>query len=307
MNYYLVFQNKSYKEERNGGYLWAPQKNHAGQSVHHWSDVGKVRKGDIIFNSYKGKMNSIIIAKEDARKHDRPLDLDELDLWEKQGWLVEAEYIDLPNPVVYKNYMEEILRLQGNKYAPFNRIGRGNTGYLFRVTDELADMLFGVVEGYNNVRREEVLTTNSQKEVIAEINNEIESREFLNDTEKELFVKSRIGQSIFKKKLIKLEKKCKLCGVTDERFLIASHIKPWNKSNNYERLDVNNGLLLCPNHDALFDKGYVTFNDNGDILISSSIDEPTCILLNIHNQIKLKINKKQMEYMKWHRKVIFKS
>lgn len=51
------------------------------------------------------------------------------------------------------------------------------------------------------------------------------------------------------------------CGVSDEHFLIDSHIKPWSQSNNQEWLDVNNGLLLCPNHDALFDKGiiYISF------------------------------------------------
>lgn len=95
--------------------------------------------------------------------------------------------------------------------------------------------------------------------------------------------------------------KCKLCGASDERFLIASHIKPWVHSNNKERLDVDNGLLLCPNHDALFDKGYISFEDNGDILISASIDESTRLLFNINNKFKIKMNKKQLQYMQWHR------
>ncbi|MDQ7864888.1 HNH endonuclease signature motif containing protein [Peribacillus frigoritolerans] len=85
------------------------------------------------------------------------------------------------------------------------------------------------------------------------------------DTEKESIIKARIGQSSFKSALLYEEKKCKLCGVTDSRFLIASHIKPWSQSNNYERLDKNNGLLLCPNHDALFDKGYISFKEDGSI------------------------------------------
>jgi predicted restriction endonuclease len=47
--------------------------------------------------------------------------------------------------------------------------------------------------------------------------------------------------------------------VMKEHFLIASHVKPWSESNHQERLDVNNGLLHCPNHDDLFDKGYISF------------------------------------------------
>lgn len=92
-------------------------------------------------------------------------------------------------------------------------------------------------------------------------------------TEKEWIIKSRIGQSLFKKVLLLVEKKCRLCGVSYEQFLVASHIKPLSQSNHQEQLDVNNGLLLCPNHDALFDKGYIRFDDDGTILISDSWDE----------------------------------
>jgi predicted RNA-binding protein with PUA-like domain len=124
-------------------------------------------------------------------------------------------------------------------------------------------------------------------------------------TEKEQIVKSRIGQSLFKRKLLSMEKKCKLCGVSDERFLVASHIKPWSESDNQERLDVNNGLLLCPNHDALFDKGYISFDKDVRILISASLDEATKVFLNINETLKVALNVGQQEYMKWHRENIF--
>jgi putative restriction endonuclease len=53
--------------------------------------------------------------------------------------------------------------------------------------------------------------------------------------------------------------------------LIASHIKPWAKSNNSERLDGNNGLLLAPHADKLFDRGWISFQDNGDILCANDL------------------------------------
>lgn len=125
------------------------------------------------------------------------------------------------------------------------------------------------------------------------------------DTEKEQIIKSRIGQSFFKKALLSVEKKCRICGVTDERFLIASHIKPWSQSNHKERLDVNNGLLLCPNHDALFDKGYISFDDDGTILISDTLDEVTKVFLNINKTMNIRMNERQKQYMKWHRENLF--
>ncbi|MGP4069744.1 HNH endonuclease [Halobacillus sp. B29] len=121
------------------------------------------------------------------------------------------------------------------------------------------------------------------------------------ETEKEQVIKSRIGQSTFKKALLAKEKKCGLCGVSIVRLLVASHIKPWSQSNHKERLDVNNGLLLCPNHDVLFDSGYISFDENGAILISVILDEQSKVFLNINENMNIRMNERQQQYMKWHR------
>jgi len=302
MNYFLVFQNKSYEEERNGGYLWAPQKNKNGQTFHHWTDMKLIKKGDIIFNSFNGKLVSILTAQANCQEHERPTGLEELDLWEKDGWLVDVEYNDLEQPITYKNHMEDILKLQDAKYAPFNKSGRGNTGYLFRVSKELANFFFEVTEATNLVlRREFQIEDNLQLENVKQIENELNSIITLEKTEKETIIKSRIGQSALKKALLTIEKKCRLCGVRDERFLIASHIKPWSESNNQERLDVNNGLLLCPNHDALFDKRYISFDETGKVMVKKSLDAATKIFLNISDNMRINLDERQQIYMEWHR------
>ncbi|MGY0213414.1 HNH endonuclease [Bacillus cereus] len=134
---------------------------------------------------------------------------------------------------------------------------------------------------------------------------ELESPIVLDETEKESVVKARIGQSIFKKALLVVEKKCKMCGVSDERFLVASHIKRWSQSNHKERLDVNNGLLLCPNHDVLFDKGYISFEDDGKIVISDILNEATKVFLNVNETMNIRMNEGQRKYMKWHRENLY--
>lgn len=127
----------------------------------------------------------------------------------------------------------------------------------------------------------------------------------LTNTEKEQLVKARIGHSNFKEGLIKRECKCRLCGVADKRFLIASHIKPWSQSDDKERLDLDNGFLFCPNHDALFDKGFITFDGNGEIIISKQIDEVTKVFLNINDGIHIKVSKGQRQYLEWHKNHVF--
>ncbi|MYL48295.1 HNH endonuclease [Halobacillus litoralis] len=309
MNYFLVFQNKSYNEERKGGFLWAPQRNHLGQTFHHWTDMRNIKKGDIIFSSYGGQMLSVLVAKEDCIEHEKPVDLDGLDLWEKDGFMVNAEYIDLSVPIVYKDYMNSILALQGEKYAPFNKVGRGNTGYVFRVSTELANFLFEIIEQRNGYSIDIFKSDEtSDKQIIEKIEEDVGNYSVVLDkTDQDTIIKARIGQSLFKKALLNLESKCKICGVNDTRFLIASHIKPWSTSNNEERLDVNNGLLLCPNHDSLFDRGFISFEDDGYILVSSILDEKIRIFMNINENIRIDLSKDQREFMKWHREEKFKN
>lgn len=125
------------------------------------------------------------------------------------------------------------------------------------------------------------------------------------NTEREQIIKARIGQSAFKLGLLKKETKCNLCSVKDERLLIASHIKPWRECDTSERLDLDNGLLLCPNHDWLFDKGYISFTDKGDILINETLNESTKTFMNLNEKMNITLNKNQKVYIEWHRNNIF--
>lgn len=164
-----------------------------------------------------------------------------------------------------------------------------------------------LVSGEKNVRISSNQITNSEEDHIVNFDKVIFEIEIapIQETEKEQVIKSRIGQSSFKKALLAREKKCKLCGVVDEAFLIASHIKPWSVSNNEERLDVNNGLLLCPNHDALFDKGFISFLENGETVVSDRLDMNTMQFMNVQSTMKVNLSEGQREYMKWHYVHIF--
>lgn len=144
------------------------------------------------------------------------------------------------------------------------------------------------------------------KETILEFVNTIDDLENIRETEKEQIVKIRIGHSIFKQVLLLKYKKCLICGLDKNELLIASHIKPWSKSENNEKLDIENGLLLCPHHDSVFDKGFISFNLQGNIIISNELSEYNQILLNIRPDIKISLSEKQKRYMKWHYENLFR-
>lgn len=138
------------------------------------------------------------------------------------------------------------------------------------------------------------------------IDNEKELLDYthINKTDKETIVKNRIGQNIFRENLLRIYNKCCICSLSVPQILKASHIKPWSCSNHSERLDYNNGLLLCANHDALFDRFLISFSPEGKLLISESIKSEK-ELLDLSGNIKLDFNEKQQKFMEWHREKFF--
>ncbi|HHD2751293.1 TPA: HNH endonuclease [Clostridium perfringens] len=121
----------------------------------------------------------------------------------------------------------------------------------------------------------------------------------------ERVVKARKNQNKFREALFKREHKCKICGLAHKELLIASHIKPWNESTPEEKLNPFNGFLLCPNHDSLFDKHFITFDDNGRIIISKRLSEEDKQLLNISNEIIISVEEDNKKFLKEHRKVFY--
>jgi hypothetical protein len=130
----------------------------------------------------------------------------------------------------------------------------------------------------------------------------------LTATEREQLSKARVGQGLFRERLVALWKR--RCVVSDIKLLPvlkASHIKPWRDSTNAERLDKYNGLLLSPNLDALFDKGYISFRDNGEMLISPVLDATSVASLLHGCDGKVNFVQEHFKYLEHHREYVFKA
>ena len=127
----------------------------------------------------------------------------------------------------------------------------------------------------------------------------------ISNTEKSRLVNTRVGQGRFREELVKYWKTCALTRYADTQFLVASHIKPWRKSEHHERLDPYNGLLLLPNLDKAFDLGYISFEEKGKIKISGLIDQPE--KLGIKRSMRIDLARQHQEYMAYHREIEFKN
>jgi hypothetical protein len=124
-----------------------------------------------------------------------------------------------------------------------------------------------------------------------------------NETERKGLVTSRVGQGYYRQKIIeRWEGKCPVSGMSIIPILIASHIVPWSQSNDEEKLDVNNGILLSPNVDALFDKCLISFKNDGSILISGKISIEDRLALGLNHTIKIPVSERMTPYLERHRK-----
>lgn len=125
------------------------------------------------------------------------------------------------------------------------------------------------------------------------------------ETEAERLVVQRVGQNIFRDRLIKYWRgRCPLTGIVDKPLLRASHIKPWRDcENDAERLDVHNGLLLSALWDALFDGGLVTFSDDGIPIFSEKLSEQARTRLYFDRPVDL--TDKHRGFLEWHRAKVF--
>lgn len=129
---------------------------------------------------------------------------------------------------------------------------------------------------------------------------------YIAESEREGFVKQRLTQGKFRRRLLERFDDCIICGIENKNLLVASHIKPWNKSDNKERIDVNNGLLLCPNHDKLFDKGWISFNGDGTLILSPKLAEyKDNDKLKIESKITFDFASGNFKYLNYHRRMIF--
>ena len=119
-------------------------------------------------------------------------------------------------------------------------------------------------------------------------------------------IEARVGHGQYRKKLIALWQMCSLSEYKKIDFLIASHIKPWRKSSNFEKTDPYNGLLLKPNIDKLFDSGYISFDEEGKIIISSLLTDIDITNMGISRNMRLiKIYDENKKYLEYHRDNIF--
>lgn len=137
--YFIVFQNNAFDIESSGNYLWAPLS--YARWNHFWERMTQVRKGDVIFHCRSGEIQAVSVAEGSCYNQIAPSAPEYDDYRGRMGRKVDTAYTMVPNTIKISNYRTQIMATYpaGSHYAPFDRNGDGNQGYLFELDNTLAN------------------------------------------------------------------------------------------------------------------------------------------------------------------------
>ncbi len=274
----------------------------------------RTQPGDIVFSFADAKVQAVGICTTPAFMTPRPTEFGSAgDAWSGEGWKVAVNFVRLDTPLRPKDHMETLAPLLPEKYSPIRSSGDGNQGaYLAKIPRDMAQAVADLIgtRWPSNILQATELSINESEaleDAESSAENAIRNRTDLAETEKLALVRSRRGQGIYRKNLEGYEKQCRVTGVSNPSHLRASHIKPWRVSSNFEKLDGNNGFLLSPHIDHLFDRGYISFSDEGDILVSNLADKNTIKQWDIDLSINVgSLRPEQLPYLAFHRESVFR-
>jgi putative restriction endonuclease len=321
MRFHWVSQNQTGNHEVSGGYMWCPKTNADGSRNVNYEMMRNVEPGDVVFSFRERAITHIGIVISTAYEARKPVAFGARGAgWLDLGWMVRVEYESVRRSFMPSMHMELLRPLLPSKYSPLQPDGRGNQMYFTTLSEELGYALLGlsglVIDDVNAlVASLQPAITNAVAYAVEEaieielLDTQRVQASQLTTTQKNALVSARVGQGAFREAVLRIEPCCRVSKVADPKFLRASHMKPWRAATDAERLDENNGLMLAPNVDLLFDKGYITFEASGNLLTSSDVDVETWQKLGIPHDTGFnagRFSDAQSEYLHYHRSVIFR-
>lgn len=308
--FWWVNHKQTVKQEIADGFLWSPQTESGGKRSQFYDNMRVAAPGDRVVSYANGQIKYVGVVQDFARVAPRPPEFHELGKhWGEIGWLLPVEWKVLPQPVRPRDLLEQLGPLLPKKYSPFNaKTGDGNQkSYFAEISSETFDLLIPVIESSPIPPR--VLGMDALVKVDDALQDSVATDQSLDTTTKQQVILARHGQGKFRSRVVGRYIRCVLTGVESPELLVASHIKPWRAcSDSNERLSADNGLLLTPNADRLFDRGLLTFADDGAAQVSPALSPADLGRLGLTqacSEMRAHFSEATREFMAFHRRNVF--
>jgi hypothetical protein len=316
VRYWWVNQNQTYKQEIAGGYLWSPKRNANGARNPFYEFMRELSPGDLVFSFVDTHIVAVGIVASYCYESPKPAEFEDVGLnWEAIGWRARVNFVSLSKKIRPKDHIGILRSLLPSRYSPLQESGNGiQSIYLTELPLPLAEVLIGLIGDKGKLLSNRAAKSTLPTPVHGEnadlemwehhIESTIESDPRIADTEREALIVARRGQGIFKQRVMQIESRCRITGVTNPVHLRASHCKPWRDSSNDERLNGENGLLLTPTMDHLFDRGFISFENSGTLIVSPIAHTPSLNRMGVPTDRKVNVGmftEGQKQFLDYHR------
>jgi putative restriction endonuclease len=313
--YWWVNHKQTSHHEIAEGFLWSPKTKKNGVQNQFYKNMRVAIPGDFVLSFSSAKIAYVGQVSDYALTTQKPEIFGKAGAeWADEGWLLPVVWRKLDLPVRPKDFIDELAPHLPKKYSPIQaKTGNGNE------VAYLAEIDLAVFQAVLSKAGVDLDLAFSEPELTAifgdyaeqldeAIERQLSISPALSSTEKSQLVMARRGQGVFRANVRQLERSCRLTGVENPYLLIASHIKPWRVCHDsLERLDGNNGLLLTPHVDLLFDKGLISFANNGTLMVSPKMtsDDMHRLGLITNSAPPRQFNTRQCGYLDYHRSNVF--
>lgn len=321
MRYWWVNHKQTFKQEFEGGYIWCPKRKRNGALNHFYETLRELQKGDLVFSYAGAALQGVGVAQTPSYSCPRPDEFGKVgEAWDVLGWRADVGFKAFPKPMRVIDVARQIAPLLPQRYSPIQATGHGNQGaYLSEISEALARKLLELADQklVGLIKTPRIGAPHSEDAitdplVILEweerIQATIASKSSIPETTRKALIQARRGQGIFKQAVARFESECRITKVDNGAHLIASHIKPWRESTDEERLAGGNGLMLTPSIDHLFDRGFISFADEGEVLISPVADRISLRRMGVECEKPIfagRFNSDQKHFLDYHRTQIF--
>ncbi len=331
--YWWVNHKQTFRQEIGGAYLWSPKRKANGARNAFYDNMRAASPGDFVLSFADGLIRHVGRVAEFALTAPKPEEFGTTGgYWNAVGWLLPVYWVPLAAAVRPRDLIATLGPLLPDKYSPISpSTGKGmQSAYLAEVAQSVFEAVIGAgaADGPAAYDADSLqrggANSLSFRVVSEEMDDAVEKRvaadDTLDDTTRKTVILARRGQGQFRSNVHAVERACRLTGITNPTLLIASHIKPWRLCETAtERLDGMNGLMLTPDADLLFDRGFVTFRDDGRPEVSRRFDRRDLVRLGLGGTgpeawglseaqaayVASGLRPEQCAYMDYHRREVF--
>jgi putative restriction endonuclease len=303
-----------------GGYLWSPKCNANGGRNPFYESMREVAPGDLIFSFVDTRIAAIGIARSYCWECPKPAEFGATgQYWENVGWRVNVSFTTLLNKIRPKDHMKVLKSVLQDRYSPLQPNGNGiQSIYLTELSDDFAEVLAGLIgeEARSLVAHADTIVSVDRGRIVTgddldvwerRLEEQVETDASVPETDREAIIRARRGQGLFNQRVMRIEIRCRITGVDSPSHLLASHCKPWRDSTNEERLNGENGLLLTPSIDHLFDRGFIGFEDSGNLIISPVAHRPSLQKMGVETERATNVGaftEGQRQFLEFHRNAV---